>query len=200
MQRAPRGGRRAGAAARPSAGRTPDGARPKRAESRHGARHRGGPGPTAGTDPPVAPCAGSTSTGQSATPCRSTRPHTPPAVGPRRPPSPRSAVELRLCEKRGGLPQDLIRTLQFADFARQLFQALALVGRQAAAHARIALGLPHSLPQRFGRAAQLARDRRDRGPLRRVLGSVLADHPNGPLSYLGGISTRSCHGLHPLKK
>ena len=99
MQRAPRGGRRAGAAARPSAGRTPDGARPKRAESRHGARHRGGPGPTAGTDPPVAPCAGSTSTGQSATPCRSTRPHTPPAVGPRRPPSPRSAVELRLCEK-----------------------------------------------------------------------------------------------------
>ena len=32
--------------------------------------------------------------------------------------------------------------------------------------------------------AELARDRRDRGPLRWMLGTMLADHPNGPLSYL----------------
>src|SRR5439155_13073241 len=47
---------------------------------------------------------------------------------------------------------------------------------------------------------QLARDRRDRGPLGRVLGAVLADHPHGALAYFGRVLTRSCHGLHPLNE
>ena len=46
-------------------------------------------------------------------------------------PSLRSAVELRLGKIRGRLPQNLVRALQLADFALQLFQPLALVGRQA---------------------------------------------------------------------
>jgi hypothetical protein len=29
---------------------------------------------------------------------------------------------------------------------------------------------------------------------------VLSDQPNGPLSYLKGILTRSCYGTHPLKE
>jgi hypothetical protein len=40
----------------------------------------------------------------------------------------------------------------------------------------------------------------NRGPLRRMLRAVLADHPNSALSYLGGLPTRSCHGLHPLNE
>ena len=72
--------------------------------------------------------------------------------------------------------------LQFAIVAFPFLQALALVGRQAAPLARIAFGLAHPIPQRLTGAAELARDRRDRGPLRRMLGTMRADHPNGPLS------------------
>ena len=42
----------------------------------------------------------------------------------------RAAVELRLGKICGRFPQDLIRALQLAILTLQLFQALALVGRQ----------------------------------------------------------------------
>ena len=84
---------------------------------------------------------------------------------------------------------DAFRKISFVRFrlailALQLLQALALIGRQTAALAAIALGLPHPLAQRLSGAAQLAGDRRDRGPLRRVLRRMLSDQANGPLSYL----------------
>src|SRR5437773_478282 len=116
------------------------------------------------------------------------------------PPSLRSAVELRLSKIRGRFLENLIRALQLANFALPVFQSLALVGRQAAALPGVALGLPHPPPQRLRRASQLASDGRDRSPLRRVLRAVLSDHPDRALSDLGGISTRSCHRLHPLNE
>ena len=54
--------------------------------------------------------------------------------------------------------------------------------------------------RRLMREMGLAGDGGDRGPLRRVLGAVFSDHPHRALSYLGGISTRSCHRLHPLNE
>ena len=51
---------------------------------------------------------------------------------------------------------------------------------------RSALGLPGPLPERFGRAPQLARNRLDPGPLGRVLSPVLADQPHRSLSYFRG--------------
>src|SRR3712207_5354214 len=41
---------------------------------------------------------------------------------------------------------------------------------------KVALGLPHPLPQRLGRAADLAGDRADRRPLRCVVASVIQHH------------------------
>ena len=64
-------------------------------------------------------------------------------------------------------------------------------GKQATAEPAIALGLPDPLPERFGRAPQLARNRLDRGPLGRVLSPMLADQPHRSLSYFGGIPTQS---------
>src|SRR5438270_381178 len=84
--------------------------------------------------------------------------------------------------------------------ALEFFQSLSLVSSQARALSRISLGLAHPASQRLGRASELRRDGRNRGPLRGVLGAVLADHPDRALTYFGRVSTRSCHGLHPLNE
>jgi hypothetical protein len=42
--------------------------------------------------------------------------------------------------------------------------------------ARIALALPHPLPQRFGRAPDLGRNRADRGPLGGMVTPMLQHH------------------------
>ena len=89
------------------------------------------------------------------------------------------------------LAQDLVCALQLTHLALQLLHALAFRGRQATAEPAIALGLPDPLPERFGRAPQLARNRLDRGPLGRVLSPMLADQPHRSLSYFGGIPTQS---------
>src|SRR5690606_38145996 len=53
--------------------------------------------------------------------------------------------------------------------------------------ARITLGLPHPIPQRLTRAADLFGNRLDGSPLRGVLALVLEHHPNRPLPHLGGV-------------
>ena len=172
------------AAARPSAVRTPANSRPRPAGWRSASRRRAWRAPAAAAGPPAGRGAENTSRGRSATPRRSAQPPTWPGGHPQTGPLLHSAVALRLGKICGGLPQDLIRASQFTIVAFQFLQALVLVGRQAAPLARIAFGLAHPIPQRLTGAAELARDRRDRGPLRRMLGTMLADHPNGPLSYL----------------
>ena len=89
------------------------------------------------------------------------------------------------------LRKNLVCALQLTHLALQLLHALAFRGRQATAEPAIALGLPDPLPERFGRAPQLARNRLDRGPLGRVLSPMLADQPHRSLSYFGGIPTQS---------
>jgi len=79
------------------------------------------------------------------------------------------AVELRHREIRRRLPQDLVRLPQLADLALQRPDALAILGRRARPLAPVALGPPHPLPQRLGRAPDFGRDRADRGPLRGVV-------------------------------
>src|SRR5436190_9370254 len=74
------------------------------------------------------------------------------------PPSLRSAVELRLGKIRRRFPEDVICAFQLAHLALQLLQSLPLVGRQAAALARIAFGLAHPPPQCLRRASELAGD------------------------------------------
>src|SRR5690606_30836364 len=59
--------------------------------------------------------------------------------------------------------------------------------------ARITLGLPHPIPQRLTRAADLFGNRLDGSPLRGVLALVLEHHPNRPLPLLGGVLFRSRH-------
>jgi hypothetical protein len=59
-------------------------------------------------------------------------------------PSFRSAVELRLREKRGRLPQDLIRAFQLAILALEIFQTLPLVRGEPGALARVTFGLAPS--------------------------------------------------------
>ena len=83
------------------------------------------------------------------------------------------------------------RSTSFTHLALHLLHALAFRGRQATAEPAIALGLPDPLPERLGRAPQLARNRLDRGPLGRVLSPMLADQPHRSLSYFGGIPTQS---------
>src|ERR1019366_9012338 len=78
--------------------------------------------------------------------------------------------------------------------ALELLEPLTLVRRQPAALAAIALGLAHPRPQRLAGAAHLARDRRNRRPLRRMLRRMLLYQADGPLAQLWGISTRSSHG------
>jgi hypothetical protein len=50
--------------------------------------------------------------------------------------------------------------------------------------ALVALSLANPTAKRLGIAADLARDRRDRGPLRAVLGLVIKHHPNSSLADL----------------
>jgi hypothetical protein len=56
----------------------------------------------------------------------------------------------RLGKIRGRLPQDLVGPLQLTDVALQLFQPLALAGRQPRPIARVTLRLPDPLTKRLG--------------------------------------------------
>ena len=70
-----------------------------------------------------------------------------------------------LREIRERFPQDLIRPLQLTDLALQLLQPLPLARRQARPMPSITLRLPHPLPQRLRRAAELRRHRLQHRPL-----------------------------------
>src|SRR5688500_14587109 len=80
--------------------------------------------------------------------------------------------------------QDLIRPAQLAVLALELLDALSLGGAHARPRTAIDLGLANPLAQRLVRHPQLARDRRDRRPLRLVLGLVLEHHPHRTLPDL----------------
>jgi len=66
-------------------------------------------------------------------------------------------------------------------YANAWIVGLALVGVAGTA---VALGRPHPLPQRLGRAAELRGNGADGRPLRRVLPARLADQANRPLPDL----------------
>src|SRR5262249_61201144 len=72
-------------------------------------------------------------------------------------PSLRSAVALRLREKRGRLAQDLVRAFQFEVLTFELLQPVAFVGRQPRPLAGIALRLAHPSAQRLDATSQLFR-------------------------------------------
>src|SRR3954447_9204621 len=86
------------------------------------------------------------------------------------------AVELRLGEICAGQLQDLVGLAQLAHLTLQILDALLLERRRTGAHAAVSLALAHPAPQRLGRATDLAGDRLDRRPLRRVLVLGVEDH------------------------
>src|SRR5208283_5202771 len=90
------------------------------------------------------------------------------------------AVELRHRKISACLAQDLIGLTQFAVFSLERLDPLALIRRRARASARIALRVANPVPQRLARAADLRRNRRDCGPLRRMIAPMLLHHPNRP--------------------
>src|SRR5205085_11802500 len=96
------------------------------------------------------------------------------------------AVELRLGEIRAGQLQDLVGLAQFANLALEFLDALLLGSGRAWPGAAVALALAHPLAQRLGRAADLAGDRLDRRPLRRVLVLGIEDHAHRAIHNLGG--------------
>src|SRR5271167_2092416 len=68
-----------------------------------------------------------------------------------------------------GLAKNLVGLAKLAVLTLQRLEPLPLVRRQSGPLALIALGLPNPQPQRLGRAADLAGNRRNRRPLRGVL-------------------------------
>ena len=70
-------------------------------------------------------------TGRSAKPCKSARPHRHRGVGRCTPSTLESAVELRLGEKRAGRLEDVVGPAQLLDLTLQRFNALTLVGAEA---------------------------------------------------------------------
>src|SRR5262249_37327269 len=79
-------------------------------------------------------------------------------------------------------------------------QLFALGGRQARTLPGITLRLADPSAERFDPAAQFLGDRSNRGPLRRMLGGVVEDHPDCALTQLRGVLAGSSHGLHPLSE
>ena len=70
------------------------------------------------------------------------------------------------------------------DLTLEHLDPLAFIRRQARSLAYVALGLANPTAKRLGSAADLARNRHDRGPLRAVLSLVIKHHPHRPLANL----------------
>src|SRR5690606_5130883 len=102
--------------------------------------------------------------------------------------------ELRLCEIRRRLAEDLVGPPQLTVFALELPEPLTLLARQTRPLPRIPLAPPNPAAQRLGRTADLLCDRLDRRPFRFILVRVLADQPNRPLPHLRRVLLCSCHG------
>ncbi len=98
----------------------------------------------------------------------------------------RSAVELRLREKRRGLPQDLVRAFPFDVFAFERLQPLALVGRETRSLPRSTLGLsPPGAPRSSRRASRRLIESRPTAMDTRVR----APRPSGPHAHVTLAST-----------
>jgi hypothetical protein len=75
----------------------------------------------------------------------------------------------------------LVRTLELGVFTLELLELLALFRCQGGSSTRVTLGLTHPVAQRLRRAADLRRNRPNRGPLRIVLSLALEHHLHRPL-------------------
>ncbi len=116
-------------------------------------------------------------------------------------PLPRSAVEVRLREKRRSLAQDLVRALQFTILPLQFFQLLRFIGPQSSTLSLFSLELVDPLPQCLDCTADLRCDRRYCRPLRRVLPLVFQHQADCTLTDFWWISAWSSHNdSRPLKK
>ena len=89
-------------------------------------------------------------TGQSATPCRSARPHRYPDAGRQTASGLESAVELRLGEKSARQSQNLVGFAQFSNFTLQRFYPVALGAGNPIAHANVDLVLTDPIMQGLG--------------------------------------------------
>ena len=144
--------------------------------------------PVTGLGPLPGPCARSTSTGQSAAPCRSARPRIHHGGCRRTPSWLGSAVELRLSEIRRRLAQNLVRPPELAVLPLQRLEPLTLGARQPGANPLIAPRAAYPCAQRLGRTTDLRRNRDDGRPLRVVLALVVQDQPHCPFPKLRGVS------------
>ena len=97
----------------------------------------------------------SNTTGRSAKPCKSARPHRYRGVGRCTPSTLESEVELRLGEKRAGRLKDVIGPAQFLDLTLQRLHALTLVSAKAIPGSCVDLLLLDSVVERLRHTADL---------------------------------------------
>lgn len=103
-------------------------------------------------------------------------------------------VGARWFRKAGGMPPAMFRSStkplsgRYLSFAER--EEIALLARLPAPHALILLGLLHPFAQRLARAPNLRRDGGNRLPLRRVIGAMLSNHSDSPLTDFRRISLR----------
>lgn len=97
----------------------------------------------------------SNTTGQSAKPCRSARPHRYPGTGQCTPSTLESAVQLRLCEKRAGRLEDVAGPAQLLDLTFQRFDALTLVVAKAVLGSSVDISQLDPVVERLWHASDL---------------------------------------------
>jgi len=126
----------------------------------------------------------SNTTGRSAKPCKSARPHRHRGVGRCTPSTLESAVELRLGEKRAGRLEDVIGRAQFLDLTLQRFNALTLVGAKAIPGSCVDLLLLDPVVERLRHAADLGCNGFNTSSQRWVFPPMLLHHPNSAFTHL----------------
>ena len=115
-------------------------------------------------------------TWQSATPCRSARPHRYPDAGRQTASGLESAVELRQGEKSARQSQNLVGFAQFSNFALQHFYPVALGTGNAIAHASVDLVFTDPIMQGLGNTADLGGNGLNGCPQGRILATVFEHH------------------------
>src|ERR1700677_206470 len=95
-----------------------------------------------------------------------------------------SAVELRLGKISASFAQDLVGLAKLAVLPLQRLELGGYVRGQARLAPAVALGPANPLMQRLGRAADLARNRDQRRPTRRMFMLVIQNHPHRAGSHL----------------
>ena len=97
----------------------------------------------------------SNTTGQSAKPCRSARPHRYRGTGQCTPSTLESAVELRLSEKRAGRLEDVVGPAQLLDLTLQRLNALTLLSAKAIPGSSVDILLLDPVVERLWHASDL---------------------------------------------